>query len=308
MAHIVGGIHPVAAIFPEQFQAADVREVAGLHPARLPFLQNSCGKVYPVGYCLGIQDYQLLITMAANAIPTGLYNTRCLLLALQPDGEDIFARHAPGRGILGDDDGQIADIRLAEFSHNPVAQQAPLSPILPERNEQVGKKCFPDYETEAVHLMLQDMPETFGQPDDNLQLEHSRLVECIRGTTQGLTDTGKTGPTVEVARLLLRSIPDGTAALEDMLSPSLCHTVGIAHALLQNLHVGIAEMQEIEVGVYMEVVPLYTMETTAPLTGLGNDGGLGVTRTDLGIQTLMEEWPVLHEGGLLANLLAEVKA
>lgn len=93
-----------------------------------------------------------------------------------------------------------------------------------------------------------------------------------------------------------------------MLLPSLRHTVSIAKPFIQNLPVGITEMEQVQIFGYMKVMSLNTMEATAPLARLGNNGRLSVSSAYLRIMPLNKEWLQQEKVTLLTQLLAKVKS
>ena len=93
-----------------------------------------------------------------------------------------------------------------------------------------------------------------------------------------------------------------------MLLPSLRHTVSIAKPFIQNLLVGITEMEQVQIFGYMKVMSLNTMEATAPLARLGNNGRLSVSSAYLRIMPLNKEWLQQGKVTLLTQLLATVKS
>ena len=103
------------------------------------------------------------------------------------------------------------------------------------------------------------------------ELEHRRLVERVGRTAERLADARETRPAVEVARGQLRGVADGAGALLHVRAPALAEPVGVLEAVLQALHVEVAEVQQVQVLPDVEIMPLDAVETRSPHAGFRDD-------------------------------------
>ena len=89
--------------------------------------------------------------------------------------------------------------------------------------------------------------------------------------------------------------------------PALRQAVLVLETVLQALHVKIAEMEQIQILGYMEVMSFNPVKAASPYQRSGQDGGLCIAGADLGIVTLLKERPVFGNIGLFAQFLPEIQ-
>ena len=151
VAHVVGGIHPIASVLPQEFEAAEVGDVARFNLSPPPPVEETGRQFHPLPDAFRVQHDQFLSAVPADAFPARLHNQGSLVLSLQPHRKDVLAGQALGNTLLRDDDGHLPQILLAQLCYYPVPPGPAFPPAPPERDEDAVAANLLQLVADVVH-------------------------------------------------------------------------------------------------------------------------------------------------------------
>ena len=189
---IVGSVHPYAPMTIQQFNAADVGEMGGLHAAAFPFLQDVRRKGNPVGQGFFVKHDYLTAGMGTDAAVAGLYQGRRLRLALQPDAE-YPPRFLVQAGFFGDRRGRPGigcKVRGRRLANGLSPSAAPLQTAEPEG---VHKMAGPKASAQVFQSSIRHPFSLIGIPTITIYLIRSgpRLSRANSQLRTGLVTSRK---------------------------------------------------------------------------------------------------------------------
>lgn len=155
-------------------------------------------------------------------------------------------------------------------------------------------------------MKLKNIRESFGYTYHDGAPEHCRLIEGINGPYPCLEATRHSRGGVKLTRRIVGHDADSLRPLVEMPCGFSTDPVGIHEAFAHSLHVEASEMEKIQIGTNVEIMPLHPVEATPPPHGTGYDGPLGVACAQISVAALLQEFDLRIDLLLFLKVLANV--
>ena len=153
-----------------------------------------------------------------------------------------------------------------------------------------------------------DQPiKSFGNFNDQTEVEHSRLVPGIRRTDHILDQSGKSHcGTPFQCPSCAGNDSDCLYPFPEMSGPAFCDTFTVREFRLDPCQIDTAEMEQIKVPDYMEIVFPCPVETSPPFHRRGQHRGFGISCREQGITSLREKRKLFGKRTFTGSVLSYI--